>query len=382
MGKRLDTTEFIRRATQRYGNKYSYENSVYTTYKQKVDIECQIHGIFKQTPSDHLSGYGCMECGGKKALTTAAFVTQASIQHNNKYDYTLVDYSTSHGMVTIICPRHGEFTQKAYSHIQGHGCPSCSTSNPIDTEAFISRAVSKHGSQYDYSNVHYVNNRTKIEIICPNHGSFFQTPNNHLTGNGCNACGYIESSNANRSSTDEFISKAIQVHGDVYDYSNVEYIATHTLVEILCRKHGSFTQKPNTHLNGHGCHRCNNIGGYNYNKLTTDPELVGVDGWLYLMKLCNADENFHKVGITRHIESRMTNMVSGYDKILVRSVPLKLLHAFILEQNILRTHTTFTPQKLFAGHTECLNLSDQEEQNLLDMLDVVSDDMVFTLLES
>ncbi len=380
MGKKLNTIEFIKRAKIQHGEQYSYDCSEYIKYKEKLNIRCLEHGIFQQTPSDHLSGYGCMACGGRKPLTTATFIQQAKNIHDNKYNYDNVQYSTAHSDVVITCPHHGNFKQKPYSHLKGHGCLDCSGLNLSNTQTFILKAQKIHGMMYDYSSVDYLDSGTKVQIICPIHGVFIQTPNNHLSGNGCDDCGYIISSNANRSTTEEFIRKAIIEHGDVYDYSLVEYIATHTKVDIICKKHGKFSQKPNTHLSGHGCNRCNNIGGYDYNRLTTDPDLVGVDGYLYLIEMYNENEKFYKIGIARNIKSRLSGITSQYSHRVISTIKLTLLNAFILEQNIIMVHTTYSPSTLFAGHTECLMLSDVERDGVVQMMSLVDNKMTFELL--
>ena len=80
-----------------------------------------------------------------------------------------------------------------------------------------------HGDKYDYSNVVYKNSQIKVCIICPKHGAFYQTPNGHLTGNGCPKCRDEYTSLRCTLSTDEFIAKAMNAHGDKYDYSQVRY---------------------------------------------------------------------------------------------------------------------------------------------------------------
>lgn len=58
----------------------------------------------------------------------------------------------------------------------------------LTTEQFIEKARQIHGDKYDYSKVEYVNNKTNVCIICPEHGEFWQTPHNHLKGKGCPIC--------------------------------------------------------------------------------------------------------------------------------------------------------------------------------------------------
>lgn len=123
-------------------------------------------------------------------------------------------------------------------------------------DEFIKHAKEVHGDKYDYSKVEYINNKTKICIICNEHGEFWQTPHNHLKGQGCMKCKLKEQGKRLKFTTEEFVNKAKEVHGDKYDYSKVEYIDSQTKVCVICPKHGEFWQKPNNHLHGWGCVIC------------------------------------------------------------------------------------------------------------------------------
>ena len=116
-----------------------------------------------------------------------------------------------------------------------------------------------HGDKYDYSKVEYVDSATKVCIICPKHGEFWQTPNKHLNGRGCYYCGREKTVSSIFSNTKEFIEKARKIHGDKYDYSKVEYKHNQKKVCIICPEHGEFWQTPNNHIgasNKCGCPRC------------------------------------------------------------------------------------------------------------------------------
>ena len=127
----------------------------------------------------------------------------------------------------------------------------------LTNEEFIKLAKDVHGDKYDYSKIEYVNNKTKVCIICPEHGCFFMKPNAHINGKqGCPKCGYKLLSDKKRMSTDEFIEKARNIHGDKYDYSYVDYTNTDKKVSIICPKHGAFLQRPHNHLKGQGCPKC------------------------------------------------------------------------------------------------------------------------------
>lgn len=124
-------------------------------------------------------------------------------------------------------------------------------SRRLTTVEFVERARVVHGNKYDYSKSEYVSKDKKLVIICPEHGEFLQSPNNHWKGKGCPVC-----SGNKKCNTDDFVEKAILVHGDKYDYSHVDYVNTDTNVTIICSEHGAFQQTPYHHLLGHGCPKC------------------------------------------------------------------------------------------------------------------------------
>ena len=196
MGKlRMTTQEFIEKAKQVHCNKYNYSKSEYKGSKTRVCIICPEHGEFWQTPEIHLNGSGCRECynkykrGKSRQHDINWFVKKATEIHGNKYDYSKVEYKTIFTKVCIICPIHGEFWQTPALHIWAkNGCDKCSGTYRLSKEEFINKAKKIHGNKYDYSKVEYKSNKTKVCIICPIHGEFWQAPNYHLLGNGCPKC--------------------------------------------------------------------------------------------------------------------------------------------------------------------------------------------------
>ena len=123
-------------------------------------------------------------------------------------------------------------------------------------EEFISKAREVHKDYYDYSKAVYCGALKKICVICPEHGEFWITPANHLSGQGCKICGIIERSKKRKKSIEQFIKESRTVHGDKYDYSKVEYYNIDKKVCIICPEHGEFWQTPYHHLNGCGCPKC------------------------------------------------------------------------------------------------------------------------------
>jgi ssDNA-binding Zn-finger/Zn-ribbon topoisomerase 1 len=134
----------------------------------------------------------------------------------------------------------------------------------ITTEKWIEKAIKIHGDKYDYSKVEYINNRTPVCIICPEHGEFYQVPYAHLAGKGCPICGKIKKAKSKTSNTDEWIKKAIKIHGYTYDYSVSKYNGAINKIDILCKKHGIFSQRACDHLSGYGCPKCG------YEKVSAD----------------------------------------------------------------------------------------------------------------
>jgi hypothetical protein len=253
---------FIEKAMQIHGDRYDYSLVEYVDLQTKVRIICDIHGVYETAPNVHLyTKANCQKCAilicaESVRKTNDEFITAAKKVHHERYDYSLVDYKHHAKKVSIICNKHGIFSQKPIEHKSGNGCPKCrydtikeKTSKTLD--AFIEDAKQVHGDRYDYSLVDYDNHKTKVKIICTIHGVFEQQPNNHLSGQNCPSCvGGV------RSTKEEFITKSIKKQGNLYDYSKVEYVNGTTKVKITCIAHGIFEQTPTKHLQGQGCPKC------------------------------------------------------------------------------------------------------------------------------
>ena len=247
--KRKTKEQFIEEAKKIHGDKYDYSLVEYEGTDKKVKIICPIHGVFEQVPREHLHGHGCQLCA--KSLYKSKkyeFIEKAKEIHGDKYDYSKVEYNGYHTKVCIICPKHGEFWKTPAKHISSkQGCPHCTKEHSIvdnfnsyTTKEWVKKAKEIHGDRYDYSKVEYKNNHTKVCIICPTHGEFFQYPSYHLNGNGCRKC----ADEKLLMSQEDFIKKCKEKYGDKYDYSKVEYKNCRTKVIIICPKHGEFSVMP------------------------------------------------------------------------------------------------------------------------------------------
>ena len=261
MSKNITIDELKKRFHEKHGNKYDYSKVEYKTKKTKVCIICPEHGEFWQTPHNHENGQGCPKCAIEKnrklqqekcERAKCTFIERAKKVHGNKYDYSKVEYIDALTKVCIICHEHGEFWQRPNMHLCGNGCPLCDKSFKINTSIFIERAKKVHGNKYDYSKVEYRGNKTKICIICPTHGEFWQRPNDHLSGHGCYKC----NCHNHTKDFDNFLELANKKHKGKYTYDSSSYINRNTKIKIMCPEHGEFWQTPSLHLHGNGCPLC------------------------------------------------------------------------------------------------------------------------------
>ena len=256
MSKRLTTKEFIDKARAVHGDRYDYSTVNYVSAKKKVIVVCPEHGEFLQQPSNHLMGNGCPTCGGRAPVSTESFIAKARNIHGERYDYSRVDYVAAIKAVIIICPEHGEFSQRPANHLSGKGCRKCGGNAPLAHAEFIARATALHGDRYDYSGVKFSNVEDKIIIKCHEHGVWHQRLFSHLKGFGCPKCGRENVAKKLGHDKERFEIEAQQAHGEKYDYSKVQYINALTNVLIVCPKHGEFAQKPASHVRGVGCPKC------------------------------------------------------------------------------------------------------------------------------
>jgi len=175
------TKLFISKAKKIHGDRYDYSNVVYINAKTYINIICKEHGVFQQTPSNHLSNFNCQKCAKNFKLNTLSFISRAKCIHKDKYDYSKVLYINSNTPIILICKEHGEFYQIPDFHINRKtGCPKCCLNRKSTTAEFIEKAVKIHEDNYDYSKINYIDSVTPIIIICKKHGEFYQTPDLHI----------------------------------------------------------------------------------------------------------------------------------------------------------------------------------------------------------
>lgn len=309
----------------------------------------------------------------KRKYNTASFIEESKRIYGDRYEYDKTEYKTIKDFTTFTCKQHGDFVQRIEAHLLGkEGCRDCYKIKCREREVeerknnFISSAINLHGDKYDYSNVEYVNNSTKVSIICPVHGVFKQTPSGHSAGRGCSRCGVIKNSKVRSLPLEEFLIRSKEVHGDFYDYSLVDLNGVREKVEIICPIHGKFSQVAYAHYIGSGCPECGNERTQNLLKNHHSNNQGGYYGtsktsFLYLMEINN---EFLKIGVSKNPINRkraISSEIMGEVKILyVISGQANKLFEFeqiTLKDKKLKRHI---PKLEFAGKYECFKLGEEE----------------------
>ena len=268
----------------------------------KVLIIDPDYGEFWQQAQSHLRGRGNPIRNGGIRFTTSDFIRKAREVHGDLYDYSKVDYVNAHTKVLIVDPDYGEFWQKPNHHLTGSNNPA-RVGGVADTQQdFIKKAKEVHGGLYDYSLVKYVNSLTKVKIIDPDYGVFEQSPSSHLIGSDSPGRSGAAISDRQRMSQDEFVSRASKIHKGLYDYSKVNYQGYNEPVTIIDPEYGEFEQKPSSHLKGSG-HMNRAHFGFNIN----------LPAILYYLKVQGGKG--YKIGITNRTVAE--RFVGEADKIEV-----------------------------------------------------------------
>ena len=312
---------------------------------------------------------------GVKKYDTSSFIKRSQEIHGDKYSYGNCNYKTIKDYLDIECKKHGPFRQRAESYLLGsEGCKDCYNQkvrehNREERKAsFLENSYQVHGNKYDYSKVDYINNSTKIMILCPHHGEFYQTPAAHRVGKGCQKCGYIQQNNPAKVSLEQFIEKSTAWHGHFYDYSEVKLQSVREHVKIKCPVHGFFWQPAYNHYYlGHGCRQCS----YDKHKgYVHENSKWGPDGYykgqkaafLYLIEI--GDGEFLKIGLAKRIDFRMATLrrqtgkkIKTLHKLIGPANKLFKFEQHLLKDSKLKRHT---PDFKFDGATECFDITQKE----------------------
>jgi hypothetical protein len=318
-----------------------------------------------------------------KSLTLFEFIERSNKIHNNKYDYSEVDYVNNYTKIIINCLTHGKFIQKPYSHLNGNGCNKCNINNKkTDITDFINKANILFDNKYDYSLVDYKTALLKVIIICPIHGNFFKTPNKHISRcQGCPKCAVEKRNKLKRGisikykgkkiNNQDFINEAFKIHGEKYDYSLIEYLSSKIKINIICKLHGIFKQFPDKHLSGNGCPLCGNItiskkasenptGWANSNWIKSSKKSKYFDSFkVYIIKCFNDEEEFYKIGKTFQLIKRRFHAKKEmpYNYEVIKLIIGEAIEVTDLEAQLKRANKkhSYLPKIKFNGMYECFS---------------------------
>ena len=267
MPKKQDLDSLLNKAKELYDNEYDYSliNS-YNGINEKYPIICPKHGVFYKALSKHIYDHqGCPVCNGRFRYDTNSFIeTAKKLPHCEDYTFDKVKYVNNKTKVIVTCKEHGDFEITPGHLLSGEGCPKCryiksANNKRRSVEEVISAAKIVHGDKYDYSLIkEYKNDRTKYPIICPIHGVYLQTMNNHIKGKqGCPLCGREKTTEASTIGFNKWKEVANIIHNNFYSYHEDTYDGIENKTLITCPKHGDFWQKANNHTNlKQGCPHC------------------------------------------------------------------------------------------------------------------------------
>ncbi len=267
MPKKLTQEEFSERVRFATSGTVDVSNFVYVNNSTKGKCRCLVCGNeWEAIPMSLLKGHACPRCAieykaRKLSSTKERFIENARKIHGDKYDYSKVEYRNNKTKVCIICSEHGEFWQKPNVHLQGNGCPRCcKTGVKLTQEEFLMRVKEKNKHEIDYSKFVYINAITKSTCRCLVCGNEWEANSQSLfSGFGCPKCGIKSASDKRRETIEGFIEKySEKFPSSEYDFSASVYTNAFTKMDVLCKKHGVFSIKPNDLLCGHGCPMCHN----------------------------------------------------------------------------------------------------------------------------
>lgn len=370
MSKSKKTEEIIEEFKNIHGDKYDYSLVEYKSAHTKVKIICKEHYVFEQLPNNHKKGHGCKLCSGNVKLTTEQFIERSKQVHGDRYEYKETVYKNKREKITITCKIHGNFNQRPDHYLNGVGCTYCSSNLKLDNDVFINKSRGLHGDRYDYRLVNYKNNKTKVKIVCREHGPFSQLPGNHLSGHNCEKCSIKTRGRKRTKNSLEFIKESNIVHINKYDYSLVKYKDNRTKVVIKCPVHNTFKQSPYNHLLGQGCPECAQESRDIKNRL--HPRGWNVTSWersslksksfdsfkVYVIKCYGNCEEFYKIGRTY---KKVKNRFGGKKAMPYNYEVIKELifdnakDAYNKETELKRLNKkhSYVPKINFGGQYEC-----------------------------
>ena len=382
--RKLTQEMFIDRATAVHSNKYDYADVVYINSSTKITIRCKEHGVFSQLPYAHLSGKGCPACAASNAktlqlLSNEEFINRCKDKYGDRFTYEKTAYTGAKNAVVVTDKTVGDIMIRAERLLRG--AVRRDTAN--DEADYIANATAVHGGAYMYSSTLFVGKF--VQVVCKVHGEVLINKKKHLLGAGCPRCAECVAQTPKRLTTEKFVNKAKEVHGNKYTYEKTTYGNNNRdKVAITCPRHGTFLQAPEKHLSGRGCPLCRNAAislarqeasnGWSYTEWQRAGSVsTKFDSYKVYLILCNSvdgSETFIKVGKTfTTVANRFsTTQAMPYAYTVLGTVTKNAYAISVIETKIkkLLSEYRYVPQVAFAGMYECFSVQAKERaQELL-----------------
>jgi Zn finger protein HypA/HybF involved in hydrogenase expression len=188
-------------------------------------------------------------------------ISKHELDSANIYGYDIIEIPeiiTTASKIKVRC-KHGDTVRTAGYFLKGFKCQKCYSENRsirISNTDWISNSSIIHNNFYCYDDSNFKSVSDIVTIICPIHGPFKQNAAVHMRGHGCPQCGHAKTVSSSKYSNEDFVSKALIVHNNQYNYDDISYQGAREKVKIKCPTHGDFDQVAYYHLSGNGCPQC------------------------------------------------------------------------------------------------------------------------------
>jgi len=255
--KRLTQEDYVKDCERIHNNRYDYSLVEYFKVRSKINIICKQHGVFEQIAKNHKDGQGCPSCSGRNQILSE-YIEKCEKTHNSRYDYSLVTEIKKKSYIRIVDRETNlTFIQTSERHENGH------TPTKIEGESLINRLSLIHNNKYEYLlNTDIVGFTDKIKIVDKiSRDEFIYRVDRHLLG-----------MSPNKVTLNRFKLKSSEIHNNKYDYSLVKDVkGNRDVVDIICPDHGVFKKTVSNHMNlGGGCPKCVGISRWDTNMLVSE----------------------------------------------------------------------------------------------------------------
>ncbi len=294
-----------------------------------------------------------------KKITTQSFKNKAVSTHENKYDYSLVEYKNSKTKIKIICSKHGVFNQRPSKRLQGQGCPDCNKPS-YNTENFIEKVKSIHPTLI-FNKTIYIDSKTRVLYECKKHGIKNVFPTGLIQGEGCKNCAMSKPKIKKK----DWISRFLTNNNKNISYELVpSEFKSEDKISFICKIHGEFKQSPANHSKGHSCPKCglekhkdkrgwSAIKWKNMGSISKNFDSFKV----YIIRCWNDEEEFYKIGKTyTTVNYRFKNNSQiPYDYEVLKIIKGDAEEISNLELKLQEDNKKFKyiPKIKFSGSTEC-----------------------------